>query len=122
MTGEPSARLLFDTGIVIGLTRDDGIGRSVSARFSLSADREPPLICAVSLGEAVALAARFNWGDQKRERLMALFRRLPVVNIENGPVVSEYAFLANHVREQGTPIGRTTSGSRRPPAPRDLSW
>ncbi|HZL99740.1 MAG TPA: type II toxin-antitoxin system VapC family toxin [Planctomycetota bacterium] len=106
MTSGPSPRLLLDTGIVIGLTRNDAVGRSVTARYSLTADREPPLICAVSLGEAIALAARYNWGDEKRDRLIELFRRLPVVNIESGPVVNEYALLANHVRERGTPIGQ----------------
>jgi hypothetical protein len=60
-----SARFVLDTNVVVQLLRGNEVGKRIEARFGLLAAPIPPLLSAVSLGEARSLARQWSWGPEK---------------------------------------------------------
>lgn len=98
----PADLVLLDTSVVLHLLRGNEIGRRIDEALELRTRAERPLICVVSVGEALAFARRRNWGPVKTTRLEQLLRELVVMDINNSAVLTTYAeihaFLVDHGR------------------------
>ena len=100
-----SSRELFllDTGIVLHAVRGSDLWRRVDGRFQLRHRTTRPLLSAVSVGEALALAARNGWGEEKRNKLESLLRELVILDINVEAILRAYADL--DVATRSRPIG-----------------
>lgn len=94
-------RFVLDTNVVVQLLRWNEIGRRIDARFGLLASPMPPMISAVSLGEARSLARQWSWGAEKVAHLHALLLRFVVVDIRTEPVVARYVEIDHGSRTLG---------------------
>ncbi|HEX9580919.1 MAG TPA: type II toxin-antitoxin system VapC family toxin [Gemmatimonadales bacterium] len=102
----PRAKLiLLDTNVVIELARDKASGKAIAATLDLAGRPERPLTSVVSLGEALALAEQWSWGDEKSGRLRELFRELVVVDLSFGKTPERYGRIAAYSRANGLGIG-----------------
>jgi tRNA(fMet)-specific endonuclease VapC len=98
--------LLLDTNVVVLLCRGGHAARELGRRYSLHARRETPAICAVTMGEALALARSNGWGEQKRGMLRDLLERLVVVDIQQERVLDAYTEVYVHARAAGRRMGQ----------------
>lgn len=94
---------LLDTGIVLHAVRGSGLWLHVDATFQLRHQPYRPLISAITVGEALALAARNGWGEEKRRKLESLLRELVILDINVEAILRAYADLDLATRRR--PIG-----------------
>src|SRR3989304_5142646 len=100
----PSRLLLLDTNIVIQLVPGSAVGEALDSRFQLRARTDRPLVSVVTLGEALAFAQGYNWGDPRIGRLKDLIRELVAVNIDARPVLDRYAEIATFLKTHGKSV------------------
>lgn len=94
---------LLDTNIVLHAVRNSDLWRRVDGQFHLRHQPNRPLISAVTVGEALALAARNGWGETKRTKLQELLRELVILDINVEAILRSYAEL--DVATRSRPIG-----------------
>lgn len=94
---------LLDTNIVLHAVRDTTLWQRVDATFQLRSRPTRPLISAVTVGEALALAARNSWGEKKQARLEEFLRGLVILDINAEPILRAYVEL--DLATRGRPIG-----------------
>jgi len=85
------ATYLLDTGILLGYVRGAGYADYVERKFGLSQAGNIPLVSIVSKGEIYSLAIQLGWGEQKRQELDNLLRRIPSVDINTDRIIQRYA-------------------------------
>jgi tRNA(fMet)-specific endonuclease VapC len=85
------ATYLLDTGILLGYVRGAGYADYVERKFGLSQAANIPLVSIVSKGEIYSLAIQLGWGEQKRQELDNLLRRIPSVDINTDRIIQRYA-------------------------------
>lgn len=79
-------RFLLDTNILLGLAREAPWASWAYNRFRLADPDVISFTSVVCVGEFRALAEKFGWGREKRDRLDALLQELPAVQIRTcGP-------------------------------------
>jgi tRNA(fMet)-specific endonuclease VapC len=99
----PPETVLLDTSVLVHLIRGNPIGRWIDSNL-LHSLAEAPLLSAVTVGETLALARRWDWGAQKVHRLEDLVRQYVVVDIGAKDVLSRYAEVDHVLRRMGNPI------------------
>jgi tRNA(fMet)-specific endonuclease VapC len=97
--------LLLDTNVVLHLLRGNELGVRVDSLFDLRHRADRPLISVVTVGECLALARRWGWGEAKRAALEQLLRELVVVDIQSRDVLERFAELHSWVRANGRALG-----------------
>ena len=85
------ATYLLDTGILLGYVRGAGFAEYTERKFAVSQPPNVPLISIVSKGEIYSLAMQFGWGNQKKQELDTLLRRIPSVDINTDRIIHRYA-------------------------------
>jgi tRNA(fMet)-specific endonuclease VapC len=85
------ATYLLDTGILLGYVRGAGYAEYIERKFGVSQPPNVPLISLVTKGEIYSLAIQFGWGNQKKQDLDALLRRVPSVDISTDRIIHRYA-------------------------------
>ncbi len=85
------ATCLIDTGLLVGYVRAAGYAQYAERKFDLSQPPNIPLISVVSKGELYSLAIQFGWGEQKRQDLETILRRIPSVDINTDRIIRRYA-------------------------------
>jgi tRNA(fMet)-specific endonuclease VapC len=98
--------VLLDTSIIIHLIRGNAVGVKIDRDYQLRKSLLRPLISVISIGECLALADQFKWGESKTARLLELLREFVPVNITAQPVLDSYKRIAAHLRAAGRPIGQ----------------
>ena len=83
--------ILLDTNVLIHWIRQNDTGIQLRDTFSLHARTDRPLYSTVVEGELLALAAVWNWGQQKLETLDELLSELVRVDAGLPDVVQAYA-------------------------------
>jgi hypothetical protein len=74
----------------LNLIRGKDLGQQIDAAFGLRAAMYRHTISIVTHGELRVLAARNNWGDQKKDALAAALNSLVTINIDSDPLVQAY--------------------------------
>ena len=97
--------ILLDTSVVIELARNKATGKAILGELDVGGRPERPLVSIVSLGEALALAEQWAWGEEKTARLREIFRELVVVDLSFGKTAERYGRITAHSRAQGLGIG-----------------
>lgn len=92
---------LLDTSVLLHWVRNDRAAQTVEDRYHLEESSFRPLICEVSLGEMLAFSHQLGWGQTKRQRLMALEKRLVVIDLSDRRVHEAYGDLSTLARRKG---------------------
>lgn len=92
--------LLLDTGIVMGLLKENPLGEGVRESLRLTLQPMRPLMAIVSVGECLKIARHCNWGEPRVEGLRQLITSLTVVRL-TPQVITEYVEMACWLRRFG---------------------
>jgi tRNA(fMet)-specific endonuclease VapC len=97
----PNRIILLDTNILILLARGKALALKIEAEFKLTERPERPLICVVSVGEALAIARKHAWGGDKLARLQELLRNVVVADINATRVLDRYSQVKVSLEQRG---------------------
>ena len=100
-----SPAYLLDTNVVLYLVRGGAVGKELAAAFGLMNSVNRPLVSVVTHGELLLLAARNNWGAEKRAALENALGNLVTVDLNDKAVLSAYVEVQQYSR-------RAPGGSR----------
>lgn len=98
--------LLLDTNILVALTRQGDLGKAIEKRFRLLNSPFRPLVCVVSIGEAMKLGKEFRWGKEKQERLLNVLGQFVWVDISRREVLQAYSDIAHFYEREAKPANR----------------
>ncbi len=101
----PADRVLLDTSVVMHLIRGNEVGQRMDREFQLASRADRPLLCVVSVGEALVLARIWGWPNDKIARLRELMAHLVIVDVRSEPVLGAYADIAHFAKTGGLGIG-----------------
>lgn len=82
---------LLDTGLLLGHIRGAGYAEYAETAYALSQPPNVSLVSVVSKGEIYSLAIQLGWGNEKKEALDVLLRRIPAVDINTDRIIRRYA-------------------------------
>ena len=85
------AFFILDTGIVVGYIRAAGYAEYVERKLQACQPPNIALVSIISKAELYSLAIQFGWGDEKRDDLEDLLKKLPSVDINNDQIIRRYA-------------------------------
>lgn len=97
--------LILDTNVVIVLVRGQKLGTWIQNEYQLDQRTLRPLVSAITVGEALALAKKWGWSQPKLKKLEDLLRELVVVDVNKASILNRYAEIWTHLEAAGTPIG-----------------
>ena len=84
---------LLDTNILVAYVRAGALGEHIEKTYGLLASAFKPLICVVSVGEMLSLAAMLRWSKKKTASLEGLLSELVLIDINNSEILAAYAEL-----------------------------
>lgn len=90
------ALYLFDTGILLGFARGAPFAERVDAQHTPTTHPNTACVSVVSVGEIRCFPIRRKWGDEKRRKLEALLRQVPVVDINHRAILDRYAEISTY--------------------------
>ena len=107
VAGGPAASpaYLLDTNILVAYIRAGELGEHVEATYSLMSRPYKPLTCEVTIGEMLALARQFGWGQPKVATLSRLLRELVRIDIGAQDVMEAYAEIECFRVRSGRSLG-----------------
>ena len=97
----PPPIYLLDTQIVLHYVRGNALGKKIESDYQLRKSPFRPLICVVSVAEALGLAYNWNWGEKKRKTLTNILGEFVRVDIDNHFILNAYAELYAYSRKHG---------------------
>lgn len=89
---------LLDTSVLLPLIRGKELGRYIDTTYKLSSQPGRHLICSVTHGEILALAAANGWGSAKRGALQRMLESLVTVDIYDDDVITCYVEMVTASR------------------------
>lgn len=95
-----------DTNIVLHVLRESPLGRHLVGSLQFRARPAPAKTSVVTQGELYSLAAFYNHGQAKRERLEEVLSELVIVDINSRPIIDRYADLDVLSRLAGIKMGK----------------
>jgi tRNA(fMet)-specific endonuclease VapC len=102
----PAGLVILDTNVLVHLIRQNDLGKQIDAEYSLSDRPERPLISVVTIGEALSLVRKFNWGGTKKHALTELLNNLIVVDINRQAILERYAEIDHFSESNGRRMGQ----------------
>jgi tRNA(fMet)-specific endonuclease VapC len=96
--------VLLDTNVLVEIIRGSSLAEWIEAKYQLSSRPERPLISIVTVGEILALAKKFGWGDEKTRNLHDLIRQYVTVDISALTIIDFYAQISYHLESTGQKI------------------
>jgi len=103
---------LLDTNILVAYVRAGPLGEYIENTHHLRASNFKPLVCVVSVGEILSLAAMLRWNKKKVASLGNLLDELVWIDINTTEILQAYAEL--DVVPQRHPNGARKNGQERP--------
>ena len=97
---------LLDTNILVASIRAGKLGTYVENTFHLKDSGYKPLISVVSVGEALSLAKKFDWGEKKLVSLDKLLKEIVWVDINTTEILEAYAELDRFSESKGLRMGK----------------
>ena len=97
---------LLDTTVVICLLRNDHLGQQIDARFNLRASLSSSMVCVVTIGELLALARKFGWGQKLLNDLQEAIDELVWIDINRREVFEAYAEIDHYSERTVKPARR----------------
>lgn len=95
-------RILLDTNLLLGFTRNASWAMQARERYNLS-DRETLVFTSVICrGEMLALAEKNGWGSKKRTQLEQILNGVPTLDIGRRSILDAYARI--YAWTHGNPI------------------
>lgn len=86
-------RFLLDTNMLLGFARKAPWAKSANVRHKLSDPNSMVVTSVICYGEMLALAEKFGWGAEKRDRLETMLKQLPTIDINHPRILESYARL-----------------------------
>ena len=110
MTGLPDGQLvLLDTNIVMHLCRASEIGEWIDDELELRQRPERPILSKIVVGECLAAAKKWKWGEPRQRLLSELLREFPTSDIGAQNILNAYAeidFYCEKEMKPARPIGQ----------------
>jgi predicted nucleic acid-binding protein len=97
---------ILDTNIVVHYSRGKTVGQQIERDYSLLTTAYRPLICVVTLGEALAFARKRAWGQSKISGLQNLLSQFVTVDINHPQIIETYAEFDCHSQSVGRKMGK----------------
>ncbi len=97
----PGALVVLDTNVLLALVRGKALGEPIDREFALRTRPERPLVSVVAIGEALALAYKFNWGEAKREMPRSQLGAFVPIGLLQSDIIERYAVLSAHCEANG---------------------
>jgi tRNA(fMet)-specific endonuclease VapC len=97
---------LLDTGIVLLATRASNASKIIDAQFGLSASSFRPAICEVSVGELLAFANAYHWGEKRKAVLMERLKASLILPISHPGVHQRWADMQTTLQSAGVTVGQ----------------
>jgi tRNA(fMet)-specific endonuclease VapC len=85
------ALFILDTGILLGVLKASAYASASFEHHGLNTPDAEVVVSVVSQAELRAFPLRNGWGAEKIEKLEALLRRIPAVDISQPRIVGSYA-------------------------------
>lgn len=105
------AKYILDTCMLVGYVRGAGFAEYAEAKYAVSTPPNIAVISTVSVGEVRSLAIQFGWGDEKKELLSDVLRRIPHLGIGHPQILDRYAEIDAYSKgkhpEKHLPGGKT---------------
>lgn len=95
-----SPLVVLDTSVVLHLYRGKSTGVALHAAVETMLAGERPVLSAVTVGEALAFAARRGWGTNNTQKLRDQLARCVVVGLD-GDLFDRYADIDAWTKKQG---------------------
>ncbi len=102
--------LLYDTGILIYIVRDNSINEYVREMVNSGGLEE--CISVVNKAEALSIANRNNWGKLKILKLNKLFKEITIIDISDDLIIEKYVEIDVFSQKQ--------RGNRKEDSPRNM--
>lgn len=87
----PGSQLVLDTNVLMHWLRGRREAEALRAEYELGGRKPRPVIPVVVKGEIMSLALQRSWGEDKTDKLEAMFRDWPVADISADAVIDAYA-------------------------------
>jgi len=102
--GSDRRTYLLDTNVVLAYMRGGALGQHIEQTFGLRQLPYKPLLCVVSVGEALALAREWQWGRKRVDQLRSLLRELVWIDISAPEILEAYAEVYQASKPKGRAI------------------
>lgn len=95
---------LLDTNVLLFWLRGGSVSTTIDGQFGLTQSSFRPLIAEVTLGEIEAFAMDAKWGDERKQKLAEIRKKLVVIDLTDERVYRAYAEYSTLAKTQGLPI------------------
>ena len=102
----PPKAPLLDTNMVVHAVRKTPLFQQADRDYWLTSRADAAIISIVTVGEMLALALKWNWGDANTEKLRERLAQLSVVGIESPAILDHYAEIDHHCEQNGLKLGK----------------
>lgn len=89
--------IILDTNILVHYARGSNLARRIEREYKLLQRVSKPIISVVTKGEILALASKFNWGEEKKRAILDLLSNLVIANINSDAVLNRYAQISHYL-------------------------
>jgi predicted nucleic acid-binding protein len=98
---------LLDTSVVLHATRENSpVSKAIDSQFGLSTSRFRPAICEVTIGELLAFALSYKWGEKRKSLLTQQIDKALVIPISHPGVHQRWAEMSSALQSVGRTIGQ----------------
>lgn len=108
------SRYILDTGILLGYLRGARYAAHVDSIYSPFRSPNTSAISIVSKAELYSLAIQFGWGQNKRDALADLLRKIPQIDVNREEVFRMYAEIDSYSlgRNKSHPLPDGIAGTK----------
>jgi predicted nucleic acid-binding protein len=82
---------LLDTNILLGVLRTSPFAIHAEQDHKIFHQANFAFISVITIGEMRSLAMQLNWGEDRKEKLERLIRKVPHLDINKEPIMKKYA-------------------------------
>jgi tRNA(fMet)-specific endonuclease VapC len=101
---------LLDTNILVHTIRNSPLSQQIETQYDPYGDSNEALISTVSIGELYSLAKRNRWGDNRKQRVDILLKKLKPISVEGEDLMEAYADIDtfSQGKHPELPLGRSS--------------
>ena len=97
---------ILDTNVLLELARGNERGEAIDVKFDLRSSLSSSMISVVTVGEMLALARKFGWGQKKIEKLHKMLDELVWIEINRREILEAYGDIDHFSESTGIAMGK----------------
>ncbi len=102
----PPDGYLLDTNILVALIRGRDLGKYLDVTYALHDAAIPVFISAITVGEMIAPAHKFNWGSSRVSAMNSLLSQFTPLDINDAELLQAYGAIDAACERDGRPMGQ----------------